>query len=105
MLYNITKLIGVKKRGFKMASDIKIYLVKGKMMVAHDKFPMWTKFEIYVRGLKKEHAIERIYSELGSRHKMKREHIKIESIEEVPIESVTDPSMLKLFELNKVVKY
>ncbi|MGC8573086.1 MAG: 50S ribosomal protein L18Ae [Caldisphaera sp.] len=88
-----------------MASEIKVYLVKGKMMVAHDKFPTWSKFEIYVRGMKKEHAIERVYSELGSRHKMKREHIKIESVEEIPLEYVSDPSLLKLLEINGVVKH
>ncbi|WP_245529240.1 50S ribosomal protein L18Ae [Caldisphaera lagunensis] len=98
--------IGIKeKRGLKMSNEIKVYLVKGKMMLSHDKFPIWNKFEIYVRAMKKEHAIERIYSELGSRHKLKREHIKIESIDEVPLDQVSDSYILKLLETNKMVKF
>jgi len=43
-----------------------------------------------VRALKPEHALEKIYSELGSRHKLKRKRIKILAIEEVSKESLQE---------------
>lgn len=36
-----------------------------------------------VRALRVEHALEKVYSELGSRHKLKRSHIKIDNVREV----------------------
>jgi ribosomal protein L20A (L18A) len=39
-------------------------------------------FNKLVSATKKEHAIERIYSELGSRHRAKRYEIKITTISE-----------------------
>ena len=85
-------------------SEVKIYLVKGEMMLSHDRFPEWRKFEIYVRALKPEHAMEKIYSELGSRHKLKRYHIKIKEVKEVSLEEVDDLRMVRLSMLTKWVK-
>ncbi len=85
-------------------SEVKIFKVIGKMMISHDKFPEWRKFEIYVRALKEEHAKEKIYSDLGSRHKLKRYHIKIENIIEVPLEEVEDLNIIRLAQLDKWVK-
>ena len=85
-------------------SEVKVYLVEGRMLLAHDRFPEWRKFEIYVRGLKPEHALEKVYSELGSRHKLKRYHIKIEEVREVPLEEVEDLHILQLAQLTKWVK-
>ncbi|MCE4624314.1 MAG: 50S ribosomal protein L18a [Desulfurococcales archaeon] len=85
-------------------SEVKVYRVTGKMLISHDKFPEWRKFSVYVRALKKEHAAEKVYSELGSRHKLKRYHIKIEEIKEVPLEEVDDLNVIKLSQLEKWVK-
>jgi len=85
-------------------SEVKTYLVRGKMLLSHDRFPEWRKFEIYVRALKPEHALEKIYSELGSRHKLKRYHIKIEEVKEVPLEEVEDLHIIQLAQLTKWVK-
>ncbi len=85
-------------------SEVKIYEVKGRMMLSHDKFPEWRKFSIYVRAIKPEHAVEKVYSDLGSRHKLKRYHIKIEEIREVPLEEVEDLEVIKLAQLEKWVK-
>ncbi len=85
-------------------SDVKIYRVKGRMMLSHDKFPEWRKFEVYVRAVKKEHAVEKVYSDLGSRHKLKRYHIRIEKVEEVPLEEVDDLRIIQLSTLTKWVK-
>ncbi|MCE4598726.1 MAG: 50S ribosomal protein L18a [Desulfurococcales archaeon] len=85
-------------------SEVKIYRISGVMMISHDKFPEWRKFSVYVRALKPEHAIEKVYSDLGSRHKLKRYHIKIKKVEEVPLDEVEDLTIIRLSELTKWVK-
>ena len=85
-------------------SEVKIFKVIGKMMISHDKFPEWRKFEIYVRAVKPEHAIEKVYSDLGSRHKLKRYQIKISEVKEVPLEEVEDLNLIRLAQLDKWVK-
>ncbi|MEB3759953.1 MAG: 50S ribosomal protein L18a [Desulfurococcales archaeon] len=85
-------------------SEVKIFKVIGKMMISHDKFPEWRKFEIYVRAVKPEHAVEKVYSDLGSRHKLKRYHIKISEVKEVPLEEVEDLNLIRLAQLDKWVK-
>lgn len=85
-------------------SEVKIFRISGKMLLSHDRFPEWRKFSIYVRALKKDHALERVYSELGSRHKLKRYHIKVENIEEVPLENVEDINIIRLAKLEKLVR-
>jgi len=87
-----------------MMSEVKIFKISGKMLLSHDRFPEWRKFTLYVRALKKSHALEKVYSELGSRHKLKRYHIKVEKIEEVPSESVEDLNIIRLSKLEKLVK-
>ena len=85
-------------------SEVKVFRVSGRMMISHDKFPEWRKFSMYVRALKPEHAIEKVYSDLGSRHKLKRYHIRIENIEEVPLEEVEDLNIIRLAQLERWVK-
>ncbi len=85
-------------------SEVKIFRVKGRMLLSHDRFPEWRNFTIYVRALKPEHALERVYSELGSRHKLRRRHIKIEEVKEVPLEEVEDLTIIRLSQLERWVK-
>ncbi len=87
-----------------MSGEVKTYRVRGRMLLSHDRFPEWRNFTLYVRALKPEHALEKVYSDLGSRHKLKRYHIKIEKIEEVPLEEVEDLEVLRLAELTGWVK-
>ncbi|MEM4971401.1 MAG: 50S ribosomal protein L18Ae [Sulfolobales archaeon] len=63
--------------------EVKIYRVSGLALFGHDKFPEWRKFSIEVRALNERHALEYIYSVMGSRHKLKRSNIKILKIEEI----------------------
>lgn len=56
------------------------------------------KFSKEVLGSSKEEAIERIYSELGSKHKIKRRFIKIEDVREIKSEDVQDPVIKYLME-------
>lgn len=56
------------------------------------------KFTRELLALSKEHALERVYSELGSRHKLKRNLIHIEEVVEIKPEEVTDPRVLAMLE-------
>ena len=85
-------------------SEVKVFRVKGTMLLSHDRFPEWRRFSVYVRALKKEHALEKVYSDLGSRHKLKRYHIRIDEIEEVDIETTEDLNVLRLARLERWVK-
>jgi large subunit ribosomal protein LX len=64
-------------------SEVKIYRIQGLALFSSDKYPEWRKFSLEVRAVKKEHAIEYVYSVMGSRHGIKRANIKIMSIEEI----------------------
>jgi large subunit ribosomal protein LX len=68
-----------------MSRDVKVYRVAGLALFSPDKLRRWQKFTIEVRAVRKEEAVERVLSELGSRHKLKRSHIKIVSVEEAEV--------------------
>ncbi len=73
-------------------SEVKVFQVTGKI----DK-PNWkTNFRKEVRALKPEDAKEKIYKELGSKHRAKRFQIKILETKEISLEEVTDPILKKL---------
>ena len=62
----------------------KVYRVQGEIMKKHFFEPL--TFNTLVNAAKEEHAIERIYAEMGSRHRAKRNEVKIESISEEQVE-------------------
>jgi large subunit ribosomal protein LX len=62
----------------------KLYRIKGEIMKKH--FFEALTFNTVVKAAKEEHAIERIYAEMGSRHRAKRTEVKIESISEEQVE-------------------
>ncbi|NPA04589.1 MAG: 50S ribosomal protein L18a [Crenarchaeota archaeon] len=84
--------------------EVRFYRVKGRMLLRHYKNPEWRKFTIDVRAVKPEHAVEKVLSELGSRHKVKRYHIVIESVEPISPEELEDMNLLRLAELKRWVK-
>ena len=55
-----------------------------------------TDFRKEVRALKPEDAVEKIYMELGSKHRVKRFQIKIAKVEEITPEEIESPLMKKL---------
>lgn len=55
-----------------------------------------TPFKKEVVAIKREHAVEKVYAELGSRHRVKRFQIKILQVEEVPPEDIENPMLKKL---------
>jgi len=53
----------------------------------------------FVRELladKSEHAVEKVYAEIGSRHRVKRCHIKISDVKEVTAEEIENPILKKI---------
>jgi large subunit ribosomal protein LX len=45
---------------------------------------------------KPEHAVEKVYAEIGSKHRVKRFHIKISGVEEVSPEEIENPILKKM---------
>ncbi|RLG85272.1 MAG: 50S ribosomal protein L18a [Thermoprotei archaeon] len=86
-----------------MSSEIKVFRIYGFALFSHDKVPEWRKFVVEIRALKPEHALEKLYSEFGSRHKMKRSHIRVVRIEEVPPEQAVRKEIRDLAKLTKVI--
>lgn len=58
----------------------KIFRVKGEIMKKQFFEPL--TFDKLVSAAKEEHAVEKVYSEMGSRHRAKRHQISIHSVEE-----------------------
>ncbi|WP_288005597.1 50S ribosomal protein L18Ae [Thermofilum sp.] len=82
--------------------SVKTFEVSGTMRL---RLGEQRKFRIYVRGLSEDEAKEKVYSILGSRHKLTRNHIKIASIREVPLEEVQDEYVRDLAQADKIVAY
>lgn len=67
-----------------------------RVMGAIVKPNLRTTFKKEVRALKPENAKEKIYMELGSKHRVKRFQIKILKIEEISPEEIENPLIKKL---------
>jgi large subunit ribosomal protein LX len=73
-------------------SEVKVFRVTGEIRKPNFR----TDFRKEVRALKPEEAVERIYMELGSKHKAKRFQIKIIKVEEVNPEDIESSLVRKL---------
>ena len=62
-------------------SDVKIFRISGRIDKAHLFEPI--VFRKDIAASKRNHAIERIYAEMGSRHRAKRSQITILDVEVV----------------------
>ena len=71
---------------------MKVFRVMGEIRKPHLK----STFRKEVVAVKPEHAVEKVYAELGSKHRVKRFHIKIVSVEEVPPQEIENPLLKKL---------
>jgi len=70
---------------------MKVFRVSGEIRKPNLKTP----FRKEVIALKPEHAVEKVYAELGSKHRVKRFYIKIVSVEEVPPQEIENPLLKK----------
>lgn len=74
---------------------MKAFRVKGKFIMGKSIMSKnWQRFSKEVASLNKEEAKERVYSDLGSKHRVKRRSIKVEEIEEIAEDEITN-SMVK----------
>lgn len=51
----------------------------------------WSPFKKEVAAKDQVDAVKRLYSDLGSKHAVKRRNIKITAVEELPEDQVQDP--------------
>jgi large subunit ribosomal protein LX len=70
---------------------MKVFRVTGEI----NKPKLKTTFAKEVIADKAEHATEKIYTEIGSRHRVKRCHMKILKVEEVSPEEIANPILKK----------
>jgi large subunit ribosomal protein LX len=71
---------------------LKVFKVTGEIR----KPNLETSFKQEIVAEKPEHAVEKVYAELGSRHRVKRHHIKIIEVKEIPPEEIANPILKKL---------
>ncbi|MEM2118330.1 MAG: 50S ribosomal protein L18Ae [Candidatus Bathyarchaeia archaeon] len=71
---------------------MKVFRVSGEIQKPNLK----TSFKKEVVAMKQEHAIEKVYTELGSKHRVKRYHIKIANVEEIQPQDIENPLLKKL---------
>lgn len=73
-------------------SEIKVFRVIGKIR----KPNFQTDFKKEVRALKPEDAIEKVYTLLGSKHRVKRFQMTISKVEEIHPEEIENIIVKKL---------
>jgi large subunit ribosomal protein LX len=73
-------------------SKVRVFRVTGEIV----KPNLLTTFRKEVRALKPENAREKVYMELGSKHRAKRFQIKISKIEEIQPQEIENPLIKKL---------
>lgn len=71
---------------------MKVFRVTGEILKPNLK----TSFSKEIIAAKSEHAVEKVYAELGSKHRVKRFHIKIVNVEEIPPEQIENPLLKKM---------
>jgi large subunit ribosomal protein LX len=71
---------------------MKVFRVTGQI----NKPNLATPFAKEVLADKSEHAVEKIYAEIGSRHRVRRHHIKIIASVEVPNDKIENEVLKKI---------
>jgi len=75
-----------------MMSKLKVFRVTGEIR----KPKLHTPFQKEVLADKAEHAVEKVYAEIGSKHRVKRFYMKILKVEEVSPEEIANPVLKKI---------
>jgi len=73
-------------------SEIKVFRVTGEII----KPNLRTSFRKEFRALKPEEVVERVYKEIGSKHRAKRFQINIIKVEEISPKEIESPIIRKL---------
>ena len=58
-------------------SEVKKFRITGEVKKGQHKIP----FSVEYSAMKEEHALQRVYSEMGSRHRARRFEIKISKVQ------------------------
>jgi len=80
---------------------VRVFRVSGFMKIRRE----WQKFSLELTGVKREDVVEQVYSLLGSRHKLKRAHIRIVEVKEISPEEVQSPRLRDLIKTDKIVLF
>jgi len=73
---------------------MKVFKVTGEI----DKPRLKTPFVKELLADKSEHAVEKVYSEIGSKHRVKRCHIQINDVQEISVDQIENPILKKIVE-------
>ena len=73
-------------------SEVKVFRIIGEIRKPNFN----TEFRKEVRALKPEDAVEKVYMELGSKHRVKRFQMTISKVEELNPEEIEDSLMKKM---------
>jgi large subunit ribosomal protein LX len=73
-------------------SEVKVFRVIGEIR----KPNFQTEFRKEVRALKPEDAVEKVYMELGSKHRVRRYQMTISKVEELSPEEIEDVLVKKM---------
>jgi len=73
-------------------SEVKVYRVSGKI----SKPNLRTEFSKEIRAVKPEDAVEKVYTLLGSKHRVKRFQMSIFKVEEIGFDEIQDIIVRKL---------
>ena len=71
---------------------MKVFRVTGRIR----KPKLDTPFAKEILAEKPEHAVERVYAEIGSRHRVKRCFMKISAVEEISPEQIENAILKKI---------
>jgi len=71
---------------------MKTFKVTGKI----NKPNLHTPFARELLADKSEHAVEKVYAEIGSRHRVRRFQIKITDVKELSVDEIENPILKKL---------
>jgi large subunit ribosomal protein LX len=71
---------------------MKVFKVTGKI----NKPNLATPFMKEIMADKSEHAVEKVYAEIGSRHRVKRCHITISDVKEISADKIENPILKKI---------
>jgi large subunit ribosomal protein LX len=75
-----------------MSEEVKVFRVSGEIR----KPNLQTEFKKEVRALKPEDAVEKIYMDLGSKHRVKRFQMRISKVEEIGAEEIENVIVKKM---------
>jgi len=73
-------------------SELKVFRVTGEI----NKPNLKTPFTKELLAIKSEHAVEKVYAEIGSKHRVKRFQLKISKVEEISTDEIENPILKKI---------